>query len=238
MTNVDWCESHPAEAQRVNVDASAALADIAADLGVRLVYVSTDAVFDGRIGNYTEEDEALPVNVYGKSKLRGEQAVLSRCQSSVVVRATIYGWNAQPKQSLAEWVICKLESGKPVPGFTDVRFAPLLVNDLAEMLLILLGGTRTGIYHAGSVDGLSKYDFAQTIASVFEFDRAQILPSRLEDAALPAARPLNTTLNSKKLESVLGRAMPTVIQGVGRLRQLRDNGYVQRLKIYATRSSK
>ena len=234
-TNVDWCEGHPAEAERLNVDVSSGLADIASDLGSRFIYISTDAVFDGKTGNYSEGDAPCAVNVYAQSKLLGEREVLNRCPSSLVVRVNIFGWNAQSKQSFAEWVLGKLEAGELVPGFTDVRFAPLLVNDLAEMLLTLLLGTWSGIYHAASSDNLNKYEFAQTIARVFHFDPRCIQPSRLKDARLPAPRPLNTSLNSKKLESVLGRTMPTINEGIGRFLELRENGYVERLRTHPNR---
>ena len=235
-TNVDWCERNPAEAEKVNAHGSAALADAAAHLEARFLYISTDAVFDGKVGNYSESDKPCPVNAYGQSKLHGEEAVLTRCPSSLVVRVTIYGWNGQPKQSLAEWVLGKLEAGERVQAFTDVRFAPLLVNDLADILLALLDGKWAGVYHAGSSDGLSKYEFAQMIASVFDFDPEHVLPSRLEDARLLARRPLNTTLNSKKLELALGCEMPGVIQGIGKFRELRENGYAEKVKIHSNRS--
>ena len=168
--------------------------------------------------------------MYARSKLAGEQTVLSRYPASLVVRINIFGWNAQPKQSFAESVVDKLERGETVLGFTDVRFAPLLVNDLAEMLLTLLDGTESGVYHAASFDSLSKYEFAQAIATVFDLDAARIQPSRLEDARLQAPRPLNTSLNPKKLGSALGQTMPTIIEGIHRFLELREKGYVEKLR--------
>jgi dTDP-4-dehydrorhamnose reductase len=121
-TNVDWCEDHPQEAERINVDASRWLAEIACQLQAHFVYISTDSVFDGERGDYREEDEPAPVNVYAQTKLLGERAVLGINPAALVARVNIYGWNVQNKLSLAEWILAQLRAGEVVPGFTDVFF--------------------------------------------------------------------------------------------------------------------
>ena len=123
-TNVDWCEDNPKQAEAINVQATADLAEIAAALNARFVYISTDSVFDGKRGDYAETDEPAPLNVYARSKLAGEQETLRLNAAAIVVRVSIYGWNAQKKESLAEWVLRRLEEGSDVPGFTDVFFTP------------------------------------------------------------------------------------------------------------------
>ena len=146
-TSVDWCQRHPEEAYRANVDVSARIAEIAAQEGMQLLYISTDSVFDGVRGYYSEADVPAPVNVYAQTKLRGEEKVLGSHSSAAVARVTLYGWNAQNKQSLAEWVLSELALGKPVPGFTDSIFCPILANDLAKVLLAMVDSKLTGIYH-------------------------------------------------------------------------------------------
>ena len=125
LTDVDACEGDPALAHAVNAHAPGVLARAAAEAGARLVHVSTDAVFDGQRGGYTEADPTSPVNVYARTKLDGERAVLAASPDHLVVRTTLFGWNAQPKKSLAEWVLGRLDAGERVPGFTDAVFAPL-----------------------------------------------------------------------------------------------------------------
>jgi dTDP-4-dehydrorhamnose reductase len=127
-TNVDWCESHPVECMRVNAEAAGALARAARSIGARLVYISTDSVFDGVSGGYRETDPVSPVNHYARSKASGESAVLDEIPDALVLRTNIYGWNLQSKHSLAEWALARLEGGEVVPGFRDVSFSPLLVN--------------------------------------------------------------------------------------------------------------
>lgn len=231
-TNVDWCEEHPAEAEAINGDASGFLSELVSELGSRFVYISTDAVFDGKKGNYSETDKPAPLNVYARSKLRGEQQVLRNNPSALVVRVNIYGWNAQNKFSLAEWVLAQLASGKQVPGFTDVHFTPILVNDLAKVLLAMLDHGLSGLYHAGGSEKVSKFEFARRVALVFDFDPGLIVPTQVAEVYLQAKRPPDMSLNTEKICGVLGFPMPDVEFGLRRFRGLQAAGYPRKLKSY------
>src|SRR5579863_1102923 len=92
-TNVDWCEEHPEQTHRLNVCVSSFLAELAREMGAAFLFVSTDSVFDGKKGNYSEDDPPGPLNIYAKSKLAAEKEVLRTHHSALVVRVNIYGWN-------------------------------------------------------------------------------------------------------------------------------------------------
>lgn len=224
-TDVNRCEIHPEEAVALNVVATEHLAGWAGRRGARFLLMSTDGVFDGLKGGYTEADTPAPVNYYAKTKLHSEHVVMSKVTEHLIVRASIYGWNAQPKCSLAEWVLAKLEAGQRVPGFTDVFFAPLLANTLAEIMLTLLRQTRQGLYHAASLDFISKHAFALAVAK--EFSQPMDLIERTTLAATPQAarRPLNSSLDARKLVTDTGFVLPTVQQDIRRLRMLREAGF-------------
>ena len=115
VTNVDWCEGHPKETEEVNVQATSFMAEMAAEVRSGFVYISTDSVFDGKRGNYSEVDVPAPLNVYSQSKLRGEKEAL-RHPTALVTRVSIYGWNVQNKESLAEWILRQLAEGKKSAG--------------------------------------------------------------------------------------------------------------------------
>jgi dTDP-4-dehydrorhamnose reductase len=231
-TDVDWCEDNPKLAEAINVQASAVLAETAASLKARFVYVSTDAVFDGHNGGYAETDNPAPLNVYARTKLAGERETAQRHPSSTIVRVNIYGWNAQNKQSLAEWILNRLESGKEVPGFVDVFFTPILVNDLVAVLIAMLQQELTGLYHVVGSERISKYEFARRVATTFGFDPARVTSCQVQDMKLKARRPLDISLNSEKIKIALGRLMPDVDSGLRAFRELRDRQYPQLLKSY------
>ena len=169
-TDLDWCETHAVECLRINAEVPGEIAAIARTIGSGMIHVSTDAVFDGLTGGYRETDRPSPVNHYGRSKALGEVDVLRELPGALILRTNIYGWNLQPKTSLAEWALAQLRRGLPVPGFGDVVFSPVLANTMAGWIVELIQGRRTGIYHLASRDHLSKADFLRLIAEVFGFD--------------------------------------------------------------------
>jgi dTDP-4-dehydrorhamnose reductase len=236
-TSVDWCEGHPELAEQVNVQASAFLAEVAQELNSQFVYISTDAVFDGSRGNYSETDRPAPLSVYAKSKLRGEEEVLRRHSSALIVRVSIYGWNVQPKQSIAEWVLDEIGAGRRVHGFADVYFCPMLANDLAEVLLTMLDRGLRGIYHVGSSERISKYDFAKRLAMTFNLGVDRVVPISIVAAKLRAPRPIDPSLNTEKIRAALGRPMPDIDSGLRQFRHLCESGYRNQLKRFLVRSS-
>jgi len=205
ITEVDWCELHPEETEEVNVRASSTLAELAQELNARFLYVSTDSVFDGKRGNYSEDDQPAPLSIYAKSKWRGEQEALCRHSSPLIVRVNIYGWNAQPKQSLGEWILDDVRTRRPVRGFADVYFCPMLANDVAEVLLTMLDRGLNGIYHVAGSERISKYDFAIRVAKTFSLATDCVLPTSIVEARLEAPRPLDCSLNTEKVRAALGR---------------------------------
>ena len=189
-------------------------------------------VFDGERGHYSETDTPAPLNVYATTKLQGEREVLARLNSeAIIARVSLYGWNAQNKDSLAEWVLKRLTLGKVVPGFSDVFFCPALANDVAEVLLELVDQNLSGIYHVVGSECISKYEFARRVAAKFAFDPEQVFATRMADAKLKALRPRDTSLNTRpKSRAALGRSMPDVDAGLRRFVELRESGYADQLK--------
>lgn len=234
-TNVDWCEDHPAEARRLNAETTRQLARFARSCGAKLLYVSTDSVFDGTRGDYDETDGEAPVNTYSQTKLAGEIAIREELPEGwLIVRTNFYGWNMQSKESLAEWVLNRLESGEIVTGFTDVIFTPIGVTELSKAILDLTRQEASGLYHVAGSEAASKYDFAQRLAEVFGLDTRSVRPGSVRSSHLRAMRPLNTSLRTSKVARALGRPMPGVTAGLERFKELRRSGHVQRLKRLAT----
>jgi len=229
-TNVEWCERNVDECFRINAAASGLLARTARSVGARFVYISTDSVFSGERGGHTESDTATPLNVYARSKLAGEQAVGQELPTSLIVRTNIYGWNMQPKESLAEWMLGRLQRHSTFSGFADVIFAPLLVNDLADCLREMMTSDLEGLFHVAGGEACSKYEFGCRLARVFELDSTLVQRSSIRDSKLLAPRPLNTSLNTSKIAEALGRSMPAVEAGLERFKTLSENGFAAGLK--------
>jgi dTDP-4-dehydrorhamnose reductase len=193
---VDACEADPKLAYKMNAELPEKLAAYVTRGGARLLHLSTDAVFDGSRGNYTEEDEPNPLSVYARSKLAGEQAVAAVNPQALIARVNLIGWSLSGERSLAEWFFYNLQAGRHVMGFTDVFFCPLLVNDLAHILLKMLSLRLYGLYHAVSSHCLSKYQFGsllwQTIWPGCRINQAIIRGrSRIKGLPIADADPAN-----------------------------------------------
>jgi len=197
--NVDRCEANPELAYKLNRDAAANIAIAAMDVGAKLIHISTDAVFDGIKGTYSEEDTPAPINMYGKSKLEGERAVLEIYPAALILRTNFFGLAIEQKKGLAAWFLDNLEAGRTCGGFSDVMFSPVLVDELADLLLDLVNSKARGVLHAGGIDCLSKLDFGRKLARCFGLNMDLIIPARVADANLPALRPRKICLDSTKL---------------------------------------
>ncbi|HVN56307.1 MAG TPA: SDR family oxidoreductase [Anaerolineaceae bacterium] len=234
MANIDECEAEPERAMRINADLPGWLAGEARRCGVRLIHLSTDAVFDGEKGDYREEDAPNPLGVYARTKLAGERKVLEANPEALVARVNFYGWSLSGKRSLAEQFYYHLAAGRPMQGFTDVYFCPLLVNQLAELLIDLAESRLAGLYHLFSPECMSKYKFGIAIARKFGLDETLIRPTPLTQSGLKAARSPNLRMCSEKINLALSRPLPGQAEGLKGFYQLWAEGYPQRLRDYGS----
>lgn len=234
LADLDACEADPDLAQRLNAELPGRMAAEAAGRGIALVHISTDAVFNGGDGDYTEEDEPNPPGIYARTKLAGEEKVLGHHSEAIVARVNLFGWSANGNRSLGEFFFNNLSGEKRVRGFTDVDFCPLLVNDLAGILLEMLEKNLSGLYHTVSQDSTSKFAFGVALAEKFGLDAGLIEPTLMAEAGLKAARSANLKLNTAKLAAALGHPLPDVNGGLERFYQLYEDNYPQRLKELTT----
>jgi dTDP-4-dehydrorhamnose reductase len=230
LANLDACESQPDMAKRVNTDLPGKLAEITMRSGIRLVHISTDCVFDGQKGNYTEDDIPTPVGVYALTKVEGERRVMESNPRAVIARVNFYGWSLAHKRSLGEFFFENLAAHQKVKGFTDVFFCPLLVNDLANILVEIAELPLRGIYHVLSQEALSKYDFGCRLAHQFGLDADLIQPSSWKEGGLKAARSPNLTLRTDKLAQALGHPMPRQAEGLDKFQCLYKEGFPERIR--------
>jgi len=230
MAVVDACESEPLRARKLNSEIPAELARYVARGGARLLHVSTDAVFDGQRGEYTEQDEPNPLSTYARTKLDGERMVAQVNPEAIVARVNLFGWSLLGRRSLGEFFFYNLTAGKRVMGFTDVYFCPLLVNDLAGIFLKMLSLELSGLYHVVSSECLSKYEFGMRIARRFGLDGSLITPTSVEHAGLQAVRSPRLTMHTDKLAGSLGEAPPDIDSGIERFYQLYLKDYPGRLR--------
>ena len=196
-TNIDFLERNTPTAYSINGEGIRNLAVTCKRSDVRLVHISTDGIFDGISGNYTEDDKPNPINVYAKSKVIGEENIMKNCLNHVIVRTNFYGNHPQGK-SLFNNILSKLKNRERFTGFDDVIFSPLEVSNLSDLISDVTFSNYRGILNLSSNESISKYQFCCKIADVFDFDSNLIKKGSIDDAGFIAKRPKNTSLDNTK----------------------------------------
>jgi dTDP-4-dehydrorhamnose reductase len=230
LASLETCEKDPALSRRLNAELPGEVSEACLRHSIPLAHISTDAVFDGLRGGYTESDAPNPQGVYAADKWRGEQAVAAANPAAIIARVAFYGWSLTGRRSLAEFFVTNLAAGKPVNGFADVFFCPLIVDALAEALVEMLAKGLSGTYHVLSRESLSKYQFGQNIARRFGFDPDLINPMSVADSGLAARRSPNLALSVEKLATALGHPMPGQAEMLERYHRQYLEGYPQMIQ--------
>jgi len=227
-TNVDLCETNVQHAEKVNIKGVENVTKCCGN--IKLVYYSTDSVFDGEKGNYVETDVPNTVNFYGKTKLMAEEAV-KKLNNFLILRTCMLYSDQSESPKFINWLIRNLNENKKVNVVIDLFATPTLIDDLATASLELIRKDRTGIYHVAGATALSCYDMATTVAEVFGFDKSLINPVKDIELKRAAKRPKFSTLNISKLEQE-GILMSTFEQSIRKIREsLKKSGFLDNYKI-------
>jgi dTDP-4-dehydrorhamnose reductase len=215
FTDVDACERVPQQAFAINRDVTASLV-AALPPTAHLVFISTDQVYPDTRGPHAE-NEVSPVNVYGQSKLAGERAALAH-PGGLVLRTNFFGKSRRPgRQSLSDFVIDSLTKRKPVNFFADVLFSPLHLTTLAGLIVEMVDLGLTGVFNAGCREGDSKSNFALAVARHEGLPTDNALVGSSTMLTDRASRPHDLRLDVSRLESCIGRSMPTLEDEIAKL---------------------
>lgn len=213
--DLEKCEKDPETAYRVNAEATRILSRYCTAYSCRLVMISTDMVFDGRQGFYSESSPAHPINVYGRSKLEGEVNVRAECPGAVIARSSlIYGKPVTGSNSFSEKILAQVRRGKSYPLYTDQIRSPILVDDLACALLELAGNDFHGIIHLGGLESVDRFTFGIALSETAHFDKALLMPVRMDEVPTEAPRPRDSSLDIGLAQSVLKTELRGYREGI------------------------
>lgn len=202
-TDVDGCETNQALAWKINAEATKHIAIASNCINSHLTYVSTDYVFDGEKGLYTEEDKTNPISYYGYTKLKGEEVIKEHATKWCITRPSVlYGW-LDHKQNFATWLINSLNQNKEVKVLKDQYVSPTLNTNLAQMLLEITQRKILGILHTAGGTRVSRYEYAQKLAEVFNLNKDLIKPAKIDEISWKAKRPKDSSLNVRKASTLL-----------------------------------
>lgn len=210
----ETCAHDPEQAWAVNVESVRLISSLSSELGIRLIHISTDAVFSGSSGGYRESDETNPFSLYGETKLEGERVVAASGAQALVVRTNFFGWSSSGRRSVLEFFVNALRSDTPVGGYPDFIVTTIYVQELMRALWQLDQQRATGLVHIASSDALSKFDFGKRIARQFALNSELIAAVPSSESGHATSRSRDLSLNTDLLTSLLGSPAPTQAEGI------------------------
>ena len=195
MTNVDGCENQIEKAYLVNGLAIKNFVDYFEGL---FIQISTDYIFDGENGPYSERSKPNPLSIYGKSKLLGEEIVKKNFQNHLIIRTNVL-FDLNTKASFLDWIIQSLSKNKKINIVNDQINNPVWTNDLSKTISFLINHNLKGVFHVGSDTLCSRYEFARMIGKEWNLDLANLTPISTDELfaqldSYIAERPLNSGL--------------------------------------------
>lgn len=221
-TDVDGCEKdkvlgQDGDAWKINVGGVRNVADACLQTNKKLIYISTDFVFDGinpPVGGYTEDDVPHPINWYAQTKYEGEK-IVQELKTPWIIARIAYPYRANfTKLDFFRIILEKLQEGASIAAITDHIFTPTFIDDVAFALDVLIGNNSQGIFHAVGNQSLTPYDAALLIAKAFGFDENLIVKTTREEFFKDRAqRPFQLQLKNDKIGK-LGIKMKTFEEGI------------------------
>ena len=223
IVNIDLCEENSDLATQLHYKTTKVMANYLNQNNGKLIYISTDSVFDGeKQSAYRESDLTAPLNVYARTKLMGEEQV-KLMKRGLVLRTNIVGWTQDGKTSFFEWMLESLINNAPLNLFNDVIFSPLNVYDLSLIIEKIINKPIFGLYHCASSDSISKYDFGKKMAEIFHLPDSNINRVSVDSVNFEAKRPKNMALNIDKIKLELEYDFPSVMDTIQLMKYQYDN---------------
>lgn len=220
LHDVDYCETHPEEAWLINVEGTRNVAEACKRIGAKMIYISTDYIFDGKKLKYTEKDKPNPLSYYAKTKLIAEHVIEDLDVNHIIARSSVlYGKGGFGKLNFVLWLVQKLQNKEKVTIVTDQHNNPTFVNNLAKFIFLLYQKNARGVFHITGPECLSRYEFSKIIAKVFRLDASLISSITTPELKQIAKRPGKVDMLTNKLERVTGKKPMSTIEGLTMLKK-------------------
>ena len=215
-SNIDFCELNKSDTEMLHVEVTEKICKLCENIGTKQIFLSSDYVFDGEKGNYSEDDVPNPVNYYGLSKLKAEQLILKNPINTVIRTSVIYDWDYRAR--FFNSVIKNLQNNQEVNATTDVYNSVTFLDNLVESIFKVITLNQNGIFHVVDSACVNRFEFAEMIAKIFRLDKNLIKTVSVQDEPKNIAkRPKNACLNNSKAKKELGLNFNTIEEGVSRV---------------------
>lgn len=199
---IDMCEKNHMLAQQINVDGTRNLVDICKKHDIHLIYISSDAIFDGTNKYNNELTIPNPLGIFGKTKIKSESIITQNLDKYCILRTSLlFGWDKR-QQNFAQWIIQELSKNKPIQVISDQIVSPSYCNNMSDIVIESAFRKINGLFHAAGMEKLTRVEFALKIAHIFSLDCNLIIPTSMSELNLDMKRGHNCSLEVIKLKSV------------------------------------
>ncbi len=210
LTNVEECEHSPKKANYLNAQVPLILAKTCFTYNIKFIHISTDHLFDGGKELRSELDEPHPLNIYAKSKLKGDQNVTVYNPDSLIIRTNFFGPGPSYRPSFSDIIINTIKRKKKIELFDDVYFTPVHVNEIARIIIKLLENKGNGIYNISSNERITKYEFGLIIARNMNLSMGLIKKGLIEERKDLVVRPKDMSLSNTKIKEKLNLEITSI----------------------------
>ena len=220
FTNVDLSETERELAWKINVKGVEYLAETCRVIDAHLIHISSDYIFDGKEGPYSEKAKPNPLGYYGRTKLASENALKISGSINTILRTNVlYGTAQNSRPDFVKWVVTSVRSGKNIRIVTDQINNPTFIDDLVQGISKVIEYRKTGIFNIGGEEFLNRYDFTMQIADFFNLDKSLISKIITEDLNQPAKRPLKSGLLIIKAQTSLGYKPHGIVESLALMKK-------------------
>lgn len=224
LTNVEKCENDPQLAHHINVELAENVALACKEKNTKLVFISTDHLVSGKKPLVTEEEPVSPMNRYAQTKSEAENRVLAIAKQNLVIRTNFYGWGSNYRDSFSDFIISNLRKGETISLFKDFFYTPILIEELANIVMQLLAHDASGVFNVVGNERISKFEFGVKLAKRFGLDQSLIKAINFSDRKDLIRRPVDLSLSNQKAQNLLNTQFGAIDENINRLYSQEQNG--------------
>ena len=227
LTNLELCEIDKNLCSRVNYDLTCICTDICKDLGIKLIFLSSDQIYSGLKYSYSEDDQTSPINNYGLSKVKSEDYIMNKLTNFIIIRTNFFGWGPSYRKSFSDRILLKSE--EILKELNDVHFNPIYAGTLIELIMKLIEKNSMGIFNISSDQHYTKYELAKKILNYFNSNN-ELKPIYLNDLPKILSRPKSMVLENSKLKKEINLSKLDISNCLSNLKLDLDNGFAKKIQ--------
>ena len=202
ITDIEYCEKNKKNCKKVNIELTKFICELANVNKSKLVYISSDHLFDGKNKSYSEKYKTSPLNYYGISKVISEKIIDDKLKDFLIIRTNFFGsLRNKFKKNFLYFILKNLIQRRKIYLFKDVYYSPISISELTRCLIKLINFKQVGIFNISGNERISKYKFGILVARIFNLNEKLVIPIKINEKKL-VSRPLNMALSNKKLKKI------------------------------------